>query len=1221
MIKKLPIKYLFLLVFFTACATLEYETNKENNAVLSGINKETINVFLIGDAGKLGVNNTTPKALVALQEQFKEADANDILFFLGDNIYPLGLPSEKKKGYKAAKQNLDAQLKVAKSFPGSVYVIPGNHDWYHGIKGLKRQEKLVEEALGKNTFQPEDGCGIEKININDDTVLLLVDSQWYITDWDKQPTINDDCEIKTRDQFLEEFRSEIKKARGKTTLVAIHHPMFSNGSHAGQYTVKSNMSPLPVLGTIKNVLRTTSGASNADMSNWYYNDLRKKLIAAAQENNNVVFLSGHEHNLQFIQSDNLTQIISGSGSKITGVRKRDGNVFGASTNGFAVLNINKDKTSDVQFFDAATNKVIFRSKVNTEKGKSFINYPSQFPDSISASVYTLDETTKSGFYSWLWGARYRDYFSKPVLAKTVNLDTLYGGLKPVRKGGGTQSRSLRLEAKNGAQYVMRAVKKSATQYIQASLFDDQYVDDQFDETAAEALLKDVFTGSHPYAPLAIGELSDAAGVYHLNPKLYYIPKQNALMGYNNEFGNELYLLEEHASEGHPSLAGKNFTGDIVSTLDVIEEIHSDEDVVIDQENYVRARLFDMLIGDWDRHQDQWRWLEFKENGKKVYRALPRDRDQAFSKMSDGAILTAAINLLPAARILRQYDEDLKDVKGINVEPFPLDKTFIIDVDKSVWDAQVRYIQQHVTDDVIDKSFAEMPKEVQDESIDRIKYLLKSRRKNLQDISDRYYKVVNKLAIVTGTNKDDYFSIKAYKDGSVEVSTLRKKDDTIKDQFHHRVYNPKETKEIWIYGLDDTDTFEMFNKSRKIKIKLIGGQNNDEYIIPHGKNVVIYDYKSKKNTLDNVKSANIKLTDRYKTNVYNYKKFKNNTNQIIPVIGANPDDGLKIGVSNTYTTYGFERNPFTTQHHINAAYYFATNGYEVLYQGEFANVIGGLNFRLEAGFQSPNYSLNFFGYGNKTANNDDDLGLDYNRVKVRSVGIAPSMVWKSRRSSVTFGAYYESVEVNDTDNRFVQENNNILPSYVFDEVQFAGVKTSFSYSNYDNKAYPTVGLRFSMLAGYSANLDVNSRQYGYFIPALGIAHKLNHSGRLVLASNIKAHLNIGDDYEFYQAATIGGIDGLRGFRNQRFTGKTSFYQNTDLRYSFSNIKTPLIPIKLGLYGSFDYGRVWFTENEGSKWHNSYGGGMFINGAELISANLGVFDSVDGIRVAFGLGFGF
>src|SRR5690606_29673722 len=119
-------------------------------------------------------------------------------------------------------------LDVAKTFPGKVIFIPGNHDWYSGLKGLKRQEKFVEDVLGKNTFQPENGCAIEKVNISPDIVLLIVDSQWYITNWDNHPTINDDCDIKTRDQFLDEFSSEIKKARGKTTLVAIHHPMFSN---------------------------------------------------------------------------------------------------------------------------------------------------------------------------------------------------------------------------------------------------------------------------------------------------------------------------------------------------------------------------------------------------------------------------------------------------------------------------------------------------------------------------------------------------------------------------------------------------------------------------------------------------------------------------------------------------------------------------------------------------------------------------------------------------------------------------------------------------------------------------------------------------------------------------------------------------------------------------------------------------------------------------------
>ncbi|MBA5764885.1 hypothetical protein H2O73_21285, partial [Vibrio sp. 404] len=78
---------------------------------------------------------------------------------------------------------------------------------------------------------------------------------------------------------------------------------------------------------------------------------------------------------------------------------------------------------------------------------------------------------------------------------------------------------------------------------------------------------------------------------------------------------------------------------------------------------------------------------------------------------------------------------------------------------------------------------------------------------------------------------------------------------------------------------------------------------------------------------------------------------------------------------------------------------------------------------------------------------------------------------------------------------------------------------------------------------------------------------------VLASKVKSHINFGDGFEFYQAAVIGGQDGLRGYRNQRYTGKKSLYQNTDLRYSFSRMKTPVIPIKMGVYGSFDYGRVW------------------------------------------------
>lgn len=1203
---------------FISCAT--FQTIPEIDVENKTTDKVVRTFYLIGDAG-YPEGGMAPKALKVLEGRLGGANKSDVLLFLGDNIYPSGLPDENDPGRKNAELALQLQIEVARKFKGDSYFIPGNHDWYNGVKGLKRQEEFVEQQLGKDSFLPENGCPIEKVNIDDNTVLLLVDSHWYITNWNNHPTINDDCEIKTKDHFLDEFTSEIKKARGKTTLVAIHHPMFTNGPHGGSYSLKEHFKPLPVIGTLKNILRTTTGVVNADISNWFYNDLRKKLITAAQHNENVIFISGHEHSLQYIEADNLKQVISGSGSKSTAVRHRSNGDFGYPANGYGILKIYESGKVDLQFIDGATSKVVFSKDLVLPKTKSHFEYKNRFADSVLASVYKEEEISRSELFKFFWGERFTKYFSTPVKAKTVNLDTLFGGLKPVRKGGGTQSRSLRLINPEGKQYVMRAVRKSATQYIQAAVFTDNYLKGQYENTGTQRLIEHVFTGSHPYAPLTIATLSDAAGVYHLNPSLFYIPKQSALQQFNSEFGDELYLLEEHASKGHKELAGNNFTGDIISTMDVIEEIHSDEDVIIDQENYIRARLFDMLIGDWDRHHDQWRWMEFKENGKKVYRPLPRDRDQAFSRMSDGFMLGTAVNLIPAAGLLRKYSPDLKDVKGINVEPYPLDMAFLTVLNKKDWDAEVKHIQERVTDEVIDRAMAQMPDEVQDETVSEIKYILKQRRANLQKIADRYYKLTSKYGVVTATNKDDHIQVDAKPDGTVEVNVYRKKDDTVKDRFHHNVYKFGEARELWIYGLDDDDTFVVTGKSRHIKIRLIGGQNNDDYKVENGRNIIIYDYKSKKNNLGGATKAKINLTDDYEVNVYDYKKLKANTNQVAPLLGANPDDGLKIGFTDTYTTYGFERNPFTSRHQLKAAYYFATNGYELNYSGEFAHIIGGLNLGMGVRFNSPNFSLNFFGYGNETENPDDDLGLDYNRVKTRTLRLKPELIWNSGRGAVlSFGGSYESIEVHDTDNRYVSENN-VLPDYVFDEVQFAGLHTRFSFINYDNRAYPTNGINFLLEAGYKKNLDAGDRSFGYLISDVGLVHKIDYSGKLVLGTRFKGHFNFGDDFEFYQAASIGGTDGLRGYRNQRFTGKSAVYQNTDLRYSFNRVKTGFIPIRLGLYGAFDYGRVWFTGDESKKWQHSYGGGLFVNATEMISANLGFFDSSDGIRVAFTLGFGF
>ncbi|WP_250433183.1 metallophosphoesterase [Hanstruepera flava] len=1208
-----------------SCATFKPQYAVDNKKV-SGtdkLNPIEHQFYLIGDAGYSPLNDQA-LALKHLEKVLNTASSNSTTIFLGDNIYQKGLPKKGHKDRAQAEHNINAQIQTVENYKGRTVFIPGNHDWYsNGLKGLERQEDYIDDALGKNTFLPEHGCPIEHKTISDNIELIIVDSKWYLTNWDNHPTMNDECQIKTREAFFDEFESRIKKARGKTTIVAMHHPMFSNGPHGGKYSFKEHMKPIPVLGTLKNLLRKTTGVSPEDFQNERYNEFRKRIITLAQYNDRVIFTSGHEHSLQYLETDNLVQIISGSGSKKSATKNGGGGLFSFGEYGFARLDIYKDGSSSVTFFDSKNKEVVF----NTQVFKPFNNQQvdayniSEFPV-VQKSIYSKEETEKSGFYKWLWGNRYREDYSQKIKVQVVNLDTLMGGLKPVRKGGGQQSNSLRLANKQGQEFVMRGLRKDALKYIQAAVFKDQYIEGQFSDTYTQNLVLDVFSGAHPYAPFVVDHLTDALNIYHTNPKLYYVPKQKALEPYNDDFGDELYMIEEHAGDNHGDKASFGYSNELISTKDMLEEVRSDEDIDVDEELYIRARLFDMVIGDWDRHEDQWRWAEFKVNGKTIYKPFPRDRDQAFSIMSDGLLLGLAVKLIPASKPLKSYDNNISNVKAFNFTPYPLDMALINDADKKVWNTQVEYIKSHLTDEVIESAFYQMPEEVNQESIISIKKKLIHRRNNLEELADEYFDVINKFAVVKGTDKDDWFDIIRKPNGETEVIGYRIKDGEKADIFHKRTYNKKHTKEIWIYALDDDDVFHVTGEGNSvINVRLIGGQNNDIYDIQNGKKIHVYDFKSKPNTIKTNK-GNLKLIDDYETNVYNYLKLKNNTNQILPIIGFNPDDGLKLGILDTYTAYGFERNPFSSQHTFSGAYYFATSGYDLKYNGEFANVIGRFNLGFEAVFTSPNYTVNFFGYGNETENpntNGQDLSLDYNRIKLRTIKLAPSLIKKGDLGSeAKLELSYQSIEVEETQGRFINDFYN--SNEIENTNNFFGAELSYYFRNTDNLAYPTLGFTADFRLGYLNNIDKNT-DMGYFIPSIGIDYKIDPQGKLVLASKIKGHITYGNSYEFYQAASIGASDGLRGYRNQRFTGKHAYYQLTDLRYLFSKLKTGLLPVNLGIYGGFDYGRVWLSNDNSNVWHNSYGGGVFVVAAELFTINTSLFNSNDGMRFALALGLNF
>ena len=1226
--KKIPLYLLLGSSFYlTSCAThhAQYGKNTKNDTQQKTEGKVIQSFYLIGDAGDLDLPKNKNN-LSLLTKDLEKADSASYLIFLGDNIYPKGLNDEpNSKEFEVGKKKLDLQLSLTKNFKGKTLFIPGNHDWGNGLKGLKAQEDYIKDGLKKKkVFLPKDGCGIDKIKVNDSIGIIALDSQWYLEDWDKHQNFNEKCDFKTRESFFEEVETQLNKYQNRTTLLVLHHPLLTNGSHGGKFSLKQqlfpfdNHIPLPIVGSLLNLIRATSGLSPQDLHNPIYREFASRISTLIQNRNNVVVLSGHDHNLQFIEKNNIKQIISGSASKDQAAKKSGPNDFSFGGKGYAVLDVYDNGASRVKYYEFKDqdSELIF-SKEITEKKKVFKSPVYQNPNEgiVKTSVYDAKDTEKNKFYKFMFGRHYRSTYSKDVSVQSVDLSKLYGGLTPIRTGGGHQTNSLRLIDKNDREYNMRAVKKSATRFIQSVAFKNEYVAEEFENTLTEKFLMDFYTTAHPYYPMVIPSLQKNLNIFHAQPKLYYVPKQSHLNEYNEDFGDQLYYIEERPTEKHDDIERFGNPKEVISTEEMLAKIQKDHLHVVDKELYMRVRLFDMLVGDWDRHSDQWRWSEFKENGQTIYRPIPRDRDQVFPRF-DGLFFKTIMNI-PLLKHMQDYKSDIKNVKWFNREAYNLDLAILESSDLEAWEKQAQFIQDNINEKDVVNAFSILPKEVKNNYDKVVIDNLLERKDKLKKYAKEYHEVLSKLVILKGTNEADEITVTRLPKGKTHVKITTKNNEIviIDKEFDH-----KETKEIRIFGLNDSDRFIVEGEGNNpILVRLIGGIDDDFYEVKNNKKVKVFDYKNG-NSTENSNYATKKFVDDYEVNTYDYMSPKYNQYGTLPNFGYNPDDGVMFGLSPSYIINDFDRKPFSIKHALNLNYYFATSGFEAIYKGTFTKALGKWNLDLNARYSSPTFSINYFGLGNETINNQEDLDMDYNRIRRQSYEFGPS-VFKIFRNKgrLDFFANYRHVKIENNEDRIVSKAKDINQD-VFKGQNFTELGANYLYRNYDNESLPTLGMTFMANAKWIMNNEKTENNFLSTEINFGFTHKISPNGRLTLASMVKGKAIFGNGYEFYQAVNIGGDQDLRGYRFGRFAGDKALVHTSDLRLEVMKFKA-IIPMRLGMFTGYDYGRIWLKGENSDEWHSAYGGGIWINGAKIISASVSYFKGSDPGRIVFGLNFGF
>ncbi|MFT3993685.1 MAG: hypothetical protein QM660_05215 [Dysgonomonas sp.] len=813
---------------------------------------------------------------------------------------------------------------------------------------------------------------------------------------------------------------------------------------------------------------------------------------------------------------------------------------------------------------------------------------------VFKSVYSKEETKKGAFYNKVWGTHYRELYSRPIRVPQTTLDTLYGGLELVRQA--PRMYGLLMQDNHNTLYLVRPIS-GATTFLESSFFKSVYNSKDFNNTYLGDFIKDAYTITHPYAFITTNQLAGKIGLNAYDPRIYYLPPNST----NDTIVDGSCIHDQMVSVYN--LENLTMESKIISTEQLLTNLQKDKSIKVDQDLYIRERLFDILVGDWNKISENWRWQEELRNDSTIYIPLVVDRSHAFSRV-DGLFFKGVLGMFDL-KCIENYDYKISDLRRFNKFGFALDVALTGESSESVWVEQANYIKQHLTKQLIDQSFRLLPPEVQGVETELIKRKFKSRLDVLDKTAKSYYRVLKKTPVIIATNSDDYIDVNRFDRRNGEINIYNQTRDTLR---YNTQYN-KSTDEIWIYGLEGNDHFSVTGTSsiQSTPLVLIGGRNVSDYNLKSGYGVTIYDYKFKKQNYDSISGAKVILTNVDSVLDYNYEKLKYSTLDFSPWGMYDSDLGLYLGAYLTKTMYGFKRSPFTYRHRLGYNY---LNG--LMYVGSFPGFDERKSFVIEAYIGTAKNFTNFFGYGNNT-NGFKDQHREYNRVDIRKYSVTPSFYFNINPiHRFVAKSSLELIKIDNTHDRYINtlyaNGDNIFNTNLYGDV-------NLTYEFID-KISPSISkINWSVTAGYKIDLGNWQMNFPYMDSRLGF--NWNISDRLTWATEIRGRAIFNDAYRFYHSATIE----LRGFRNNRFIGRQSLYQYTDLRFDLGNLENPFMPLQYGIFVGFDYGRVWYPENYSVKWHPSCGGGFWLTFFKGYTGKFSYFNSKDGSRFTFGLGMGF
>ena len=837
-----------------------------------------------------------------------------------------------------------------------------------------------------------------------------------------------------------------------------------------------------------------------------------------------------------------------------------------------------------------------------------------------------------GLHRLMLGNGYRDLWTLPVEVPVLDMGRTAGGLTASFRVGGAQTKGLALRGADGKSYTFRAVDKDPSQVLPPELLG----------TPFEELVQDQISASMPGASVVALPLAAAAGVLQVQDHLVLLPDDARLGDFRGEYAGLLGTFSEYPQAGVDGAPGTFGAVEVLDGRDMLERITAGHDDRVDAEAYLRARLVDLVLGDWDRHINQWRFARIP--GHSGWQTVPEDRDQAFSRY-EGVVIGMARDREPK---FDRFDSEYAPLEGLAWNAREVDRRLLTGLSIDAYRRLAREIQESLDNEVIARAVQQMPDSYREARGAELEHAIRARRDNLPGEAVRFYEFLAPEVDIRSTNEAETVLVELHDGGDVSVTITdfvpgNGGCDTPgpSEPFLYRRFHPEETTDVRLYlGGGEDRVLVRGDKSDRIKVRVIGGAGNNVLCREPGGTSVTFGLGSRdaagsgQRVADGVWLSPAEPIEEGGTpaarqgSAATAQRDWGSTTYRVPWIGVEPDIGLFIGTGFAWERFGFRQRPYATRHQVRVGASVARLLARIDYSGDFRLENRQAHFTVNA-LASAIEVINFFGFGNETVEDRDE---EFFHVEQRQFTLEPRVVlpagehmWFSTGPLLR----YVTTELDDGDRAIDR-----LRPYGSEATGQLGWAFGLSLNSRDAPGMRDLAgsddvRRLSPGAtGPGVTLDLDTR---YHAETWGLSEdyatlrgraagwaRIGDSEALI-GARVGGQKNWGR-YPYYDAAFLGSQE-LRGLPRSRFAGDASLHANVGVQIPLSEARL-VIPGKIGLTVSAGAGRVWLEGEDSDTWHWTYGGGIWWAPWTMSSAiRLSFAETDEGPSTYLVTGFGF